>query len=361
LGTVSTEIKWSNQPSRAHDDAQMSSSFSPIQIRRGRKQSLFLQTIDYLSQSKTNFGSLFQPCLDDLLYLYGGDRNRADLAIKVLKRKEYLDKVNVEIENRSKYIPDILILSQKGTVHLNELQENGLVEYEEWKQARPRIKQLLKAPHLLFSNHPKASFFHVREIIRLIGPLLPSPPPLDNQFIAKIVAYNKGKSISSAGLCQQILGFLDVLSRLRGDYISSETLWHISKTLENYDLHVDLTKRKLYPHIQVGARLFGPTQRNLGRKNLFFKAVEKALDHYFKKFKIEESVRGQILDIHNRLRDAGRISLDPEARALGIAGIAISGFFLNENRKKYPLSPEMWLAGRDQMHQIRKLFRKLNL
>ncbi|MFX0113921.1 MAG: hypothetical protein ACFFB3_05205 [Candidatus Hodarchaeota archaeon] len=341
-------------------ESDLPSMGQTIQIRRGRKQNLYLQTISYLAQKKTSFGS-FQPCLEDLLYLYGEDRNRADLAIKVLKRKEYLTKINIEVENNSKYIPDILVLSQKGTIHLDKLQENGLTEFEEWKQAVFRIKHLLNAPHLLFSSHPKASFFHVREIIRLIAPLLPSIPALDNDFIAKIVAFNKGKSISFAGLCQQILGFLDALLRLRGDYISSETLWNVSKTLDNYDLHVNLTKRKLYPHIQVGARLFGSTQRNLWRKDLFFKAVEKALCYYFMKFNIEEAVRGQILDIHNRLRAAGRISLDPEARALGIIGISISGFFLNENRNQFPLSPELWLAGRDQMHQIRKLFRKLNL
>ncbi|MFX0113426.1 MAG: hypothetical protein ACFFB3_02650, partial [Candidatus Hodarchaeota archaeon] len=212
----------------------------------------------------------------------------------------------------------------------------------------------------LFFDQRKVSFFQVREIIRVALPLLPSIPGLDNQFIAAIVAFNKGKVVSNSELCQQIFGFIEVLLRLLGGYIPSETLWQITKNLENHDLRVNLTKRKLYPYIQIGARLFG-ANRNRKRKEAFYQAVEKALDHYYEKFRIEKSVREQIRNTNKLLKEAERISLDPEARALGMIGFIVPGFFFDENRKYYPLMPEMWLAGRDQMHQIRKLHRKLEL
>ncbi|MFQ5978059.1 MAG: hypothetical protein ACE5OZ_08020 [Candidatus Heimdallarchaeota archaeon] len=123
---------------------------------------------------------------------------------------------------------------------------------------------------------------------------------------------------------------------------------------------MDLTKRKLYPHIQIGARLFGAS-KNTGRKDLFFEGVGRALVHYYDRFKINKSERSQIAAISNQLRGAGRIALDPEARALGIMGMVIEGLFLAKNRKRFPLPPELWLAGRDQMHQIRRLFRNADL
>ncbi|MHA2370219.1 MAG: hypothetical protein ACXADX_15500, partial [Candidatus Hodarchaeales archaeon] len=171
----------------------------------------------------------------------------------------------------------------------------------------------------------------------------------------------KGKHISLSTLCQQVLGFVDVLLRLQGDYLPAKTLWEITKVLDNHGVRVDLTKRKLYPHIQNGARLFGSSYRTSGRIEQFYNAVTKAIDYYSEIFEIEEVMKEQIMAVNASLRQSGRISLDPEARALGIIGYVIEGFFLNPNRKRFPLPPGMLLAGRDQMHQIRKLFRKLDL
>ncbi len=347
-------------------ESELPSSGQAIQIQRGRKQNLYLQTISHLAQKKTSFGS-FQPCLEDLMFLYGGDRKRTDLAIKVLKRKGLLSKISVSptIANQSqpsKYLPRVLALSQKGAQHLRELRKNGTrcVEYQEWLQVRPRITTLLNEPQLHFFDL-QPSFFHVRELLRLIYPLIPANPPIDNTFISKIVAFNKGKHVSMPTLCQQVLGFVDVLLRLQGEYLPAKALWEITKVLENHGVRVDLTKRKLYPHIQNGARLFGSSYRTSGRIEQFYNAVTKAIDYYCETFEIEDSVKEQILAVNTSLRQSGRISLDPEARALGIIGYVIDGFFLNPNRKRFPLPPGMLLAGRDQMHQIRKLFRKLDL
>ncbi|MHA2232338.1 MAG: hypothetical protein ACXAB4_07590, partial [Candidatus Hodarchaeales archaeon] len=237
--------------------------------------------------------------------------------------------------------------------------KKNVAAYEEWEDAEPRVQSLLANPQLHFYDQPKASFFHVREIIRLFVPFLPSIPSLDNQFIATVVAFNKGKALSLGALTQQLAGFIELLLRLQGDYLPSQTLREIAKAFESQGLHVDLTKRKLYPHIQTGARLFGTNHREMNRKTLFYEAVQKALNYYNNKFDIQKPVRTAIHELDLHLQKAGRISLDPEARALGIMGAIIPGFFLNDNRKQFPLLPEMWLAGRDQMHQIRKLIRKL--
>ncbi|MHA2370878.1 MAG: hypothetical protein ACXADX_18850, partial [Candidatus Hodarchaeales archaeon] len=170
-------------------ESELPSMGQAIQIQRGRKQNLYLQTISHLAQKKTSFGS-FQPCLEDLMFLYGGDRKRTDLAIKVLKRKGLLSKISVTptIANQSqpsKYLPRVLTLSPEGVQHLQELRKNG-TRYQEWLQVRPRITTLLNRPQLQFFDL-QPSFFHVREILRLIHPLLPANPPIDNTFISKIV------------------------------------------------------------------------------------------------------------------------------------------------------------------------------
>ncbi|MFQ5980200.1 MAG: hypothetical protein ACE5OZ_18865 [Candidatus Heimdallarchaeota archaeon] len=153
-------------------------------------------------------------------------------------------------------------------------------------QVQPRIKRLLSDPQLQFLNQTRVSFFQVRELLKLIVPFLPSSPSLDNAVIATITAFDKTKRMSSAEVCQQLLAFLDALLRLQGDYIPSLVLGDIAKTLDSYGLRVDLTKKKLYPHIQIGARLFGG-DRNTGRKELFFEAVGRALEHYYDRFKIK--------------------------------------------------------------------------
>ncbi|MFQ5976532.1 MAG: hypothetical protein ACE5OZ_00195 [Candidatus Heimdallarchaeota archaeon] len=360
MGTVRLETKWSDESLEKDADSALPDPNYPISIRRGRKQSLFLYSIDHLARQMDSLGNSFQPCLEDLRYLYGGDRRRTDQAIKALKGKGLLTRVQVQVLEEAKYVPDILILSQEGSEYLDTFLKSEISRYEEWKQVQPRIKRLLSDPQLQYLNQTKISFFQVRELLKLIVPFLPSSPSLDNAFIATITAFDKTKRISSAEVCQQILGFLDALLRLQGEYIPSEVLRNIAKTLESYGLRVDLTKKKLYSHIQIGARLFGAS-RNTGRKDLFFKAVVRALEHYYDRFKINEPEKSQIAEINNQLREAGRISLDPEARALGIMGIVIEGLFLAKNRKRFPLPPEMWLAGRDQMHQIRRLFRNSDL
>lgn len=338
----------------------ISSTVHPIQIRRGRKQSLFLQTVEYLAQQQDSSGRAFQPCLEDLLILFGGNRKHTDGVIKVLKRKELLERIHLSLEDRSKYLPDVLVLSQKGSEQLYDHRKNGLTSYDEWRQVLPRIKQLLRDPQIRFLDDPNVTFHQVREIVRLSLPYLPALPALDNHFIAKVVAFNKNKQLSANELCKQVLAYVDVLLRLQGDYLSYNVLREIIKILEDQGLRADITKRKLYSHIQIGARLFGADYSS-NRKELFYKAVGQALNHYCSKFEIEEPAKQQIFSVHNQLLQLGRISLDPEARALGIIGYAIEGFFHNGNRNRFPLPPEMWLTGRDQMHQIRKLFRKSGL
>ncbi len=335
----------------------LSPAAHPIQIRRGRKQSLFLQTIEYLAQQQDSSGRAFQPCLEDLLILFGGNRKHTDGVIKVLKRKELLERIHLRVGDRSKYLPDILVLSQKGSEQLYDRRKNGLTSYDEWRQVMPRIKQLLKDPQIHSLDDPNVTFHQVREIVRLSLPYLPALPALDNNFIAKIAAFNKNKQLSANELCKQVLGYVDVLLRLQGDYLSYTALQKIIKALDQ-GLRADIGKRKLYPYIQIGARLFG-AENGSNRKELFYRAVGKALNHYCSKFEVEEPTKQQIFSVHDQLAQQGRISLDPEARALGIMGHAIEGFFHNSNRKCFPLPPEMWLTGRDQMHQIRKLFRKL--
>ncbi|MFX0112974.1 MAG: hypothetical protein ACFFB3_00350 [Candidatus Hodarchaeota archaeon] len=360
MGALKVEVGLSDQSLQEHPDPDSLDATHPISIRRGRKQALFIYTVNYLSQQRDSFGKPFQPCPEDLLYLYGGNRKQIGHVIQVLRRKEYLRRISVEVEKYSRYLPDLLVVSKQGVNHLRQLQENGLTSYKEWQQVQPRIKQLLNEPQPMFLSLRRVIFFQVRELVRLITPFLPPIPGLDNQFVAKIVAFDKGKSFSPAELSQQILGSIDVLLRLQGDYIPNETLSKIMGVLNNHGLLVNLTKRKLYPYIQLGARLFGAGEHS-ERKNSFYEAVKKALNHYCESFAIEESIREQILAVNDHLRADRRISLDPEARALGIIGFIVPGFFLNDNSKKYPLSPEMWLTGRDQMHQIRKLFRKLDL
>ncbi|MHA2370269.1 MAG: hypothetical protein ACXADX_15755 [Candidatus Hodarchaeales archaeon] len=316
-----------------------------------------MQTIEYLAQQQDSSGRAFQPCLEDLLILFGGNRKHIDGVIKVLKRKELLERIHLRIGDRSKYLPDILVLSQKGSEQLYDRRKNGLTSYDEWRQVMPRIKQLLKDPQIHFLDDPNVTFHQVREIVRLSLPYLPALPALDNDFIAKIVAFNKNKQLSANELCKQVLGYVDVLLRLQGDYLSYTALQKIIKALDQ-GLRADIGKRKLYPYIQIGARLFG-AEIGSNRKELFYAAVGKALNHYCSKFEVEEPTKQQIFSVHDQLVQQGRISLDPEARALGIMGYAIEGFFHNSNRSCFPLPPEMWLTGRDQMHQIRKLFRKL--
>jgi hypothetical protein len=311
-----------------------------------------------LTQQQDSSGRSFQPCLEDLLILFGGNRKHTDGVIKVLKRKELLERIYLRVGDRSKYLPDLLVLSQEGSDQLYDRRQNGLTSFDEWRQVLPRIKQLLKDPQMRFLDDPNVTFHQVREIVRLSLPYLPALPDLDNEFIAKIVAFNKNKQISANELCKQVLGYVDVLLRLQGDYLSHFTLRKIINVLEDQGLRADIAKRKLYPYIQIGARLFG-AENSLNRKMLFYQAVCKALDHYCNKFEIDDSTKQQILSVHDQLVQLGRISLDPEARALGIMGYVIEGFFHNGNRNSFPLPPEMWLTGRDQMHQIRKLFRKL--
>ncbi|MFW9915056.1 MAG: hypothetical protein ACFFGZ_05535 [Candidatus Thorarchaeota archaeon] len=357
LGTARSTIDLVDQSQSSLSNAVHGAASHPIQIRRGRKQSLFLQTIEYLAQQQDSSGRSFQPCLEDLLILFGGNRKHTDGVIRVLKRKELLERIYFRIGDRSKYLPDLLVLSQKGIQKLYDRRKNGLTSFEEWRQVLPRIKQLLRDPQIHFLDDPNVTFHQVREIVRLSLPYLPALPAIDNDFIAKIVAFNKNKQLSANELCTQVLGYVDALLRLQGDYLSHTALRKIIKILEDRGLRADIGKRKLYPYIQIGARLFGAEYRP-NRKELFYQAVEKALNQYCNKFEIAEPAKQQILSAHNQLAQLGRISLDPEARALGIMGYAVEGFFHNGNQKRFPLPPEMWLTGRDQMHQIRKLFRK---
>ncbi|MHA2499580.1 MAG: hypothetical protein ACXAEL_08450 [Candidatus Hodarchaeales archaeon] len=334
------------------------SSFIPI--RHGRKQSLFLHTIHYLAHQRDNLGNVFQPCLEDLVYLFGGSAKHTDQVIKVLKRKGLLERVHVDLESRSKYLPDLLLLSSKGTDFLCNNQNKNPHRYPEWQRVSPRIKRLLQDPQVQFLDQHKGTFYQVREIIRFTVPFLPITLLIDNKTITRIAASNKSKPLSLNELCHRILGLLDVLLRIQGEYLSYEAMRKINSALNNRGLRVTLSKRKLHPHIQNAASFFG-TDQSLERKNKFYNAVTKALNCYCEKYSINNQAKTQIFDVNNRLRRAGRISLDPEARALGIIGYVIDGFFLHPNREEFPLPPEMGLMGRDQMHQIRKLFRKLAL
>ncbi len=341
-----------------HSSESNNSLYSIIPIRHGRKQSLFLHTIHYLSHQRDNLGNVFQPCLEDLMYLFGGSTKHTDQVIKVLKRKGLLERVHVDLESRSKYLPDLLLLSPKGTDFLCNNQNKNPHRYPEWQQVSPRIKQLLQDPQVQFLDQQKGLFYQVREIIRLAVPFLPITLPIDNKIITQITASNKSKPLSTNELCHRILGFLDVLLRTRGEYLSYETMRRINSALNSRgSLRVALSKKKLHPHIQNAASFFG-TNQSLERKNQFYNAVTKALNHYCEKYSFTNSAKTQIFDVSNRLRRAGRISLDPEARALGIIGYVIDGFFLHPNREQFSLPPEMGLMGRDQMHQIRKLYRK---
>jgi hypothetical protein len=293
LGTARMAAELANQSHASFPKAAPGGATHPIQIRRGRKQSLFLQTIEYLAQQQDSSGRTFQPCLEDLLILFGGNRKHTDGVIKVLKRKELLERIHLRIGDRSKYLPDLLVLSQKGSEQLYDRRKNGLTSFEEWRQVLPRIKQLLKDPQIRFLDDPNVTFHQVREIVRLSLPYLPALPALDNDFIAKIVAFNKNKQLSANELCTQVLGYVDVLLRLQGDYLSHTALRKILKVLEDQGVRTDVSKRKLYPHIQIGARLFG-AEYSPNRKGLFYQAVEKALKHYCSKFEIEGLAKQQI-------------------------------------------------------------------
>ncbi|MHA2495881.1 MAG: hypothetical protein ACXAEI_10360 [Candidatus Hodarchaeales archaeon] len=359
MGTVRLEA-WADQ---SIEDPTESVDLDPnymIRIKRGRKQLLFLHTIDSLAQQTDERGCAFQPCLEDLVFLYGGERKSTEGAIKALKGKGLLQRIQVQVLEEPKYVPDILALSSEGLEYLAGSRKKTITNYEEWALVQSRIKQLLSQPQLLFYDQTRVSFFQVREMIRFVTPFLPASVSLDQDFIAKIAAFDKTKRISPVEFCQQVLGFVDALLRFQGSYIPCNTLQEIAKALKSNGRQVDLTKKKLYSHIQIGARLFGAS-RSVGRKSLFFQAVLEALNHYCEQFKIEEQLKLQIVELNNLLRELGRIALDPEARALGIMGSTINGLFLTENRKRYPLTPEMWLAGRDQMHQIRRLFRTLDI
>ncbi|MFW9916856.1 MAG: hypothetical protein ACFFGZ_14720 [Candidatus Thorarchaeota archaeon] len=330
---------------------------SVIPIRHGRKQSLFLHTIHYLAHQRDNLGNVFQPCLEDLMYLFGGSAKHTDQVIKVLKRKGLLERVHVDLESRSKYLPDILQLSPKGIEFLRNNQNKKPHRYSEWQQVSPRVRQLLQSPQVQFLDQNMGTFYQVREIMRFTVPFLPITLAIDNKVITRIAASNKSKLLSINELCHRILGFLEVYLRIQGEYLSYETMRKIGKALNKRGLRVTFRKKKLHSHIQNAASFFG-TNQSLERKNQFFNAVTKALNCYCEKFEINNPVKAQIFDINNQLKRAGRISLDPEARALGIIGYIIDGFFLHSKREQFPLPPEIGLMGRDQMHQIRKLFRK---
>ncbi|MFX0114870.1 MAG: hypothetical protein ACFFB3_10015 [Candidatus Hodarchaeota archaeon] len=117
------------------------------------------------------------------------DCRRTDGAIKILKRKEFLVRAQMESENGSKSLPELLVLSVKGKIYLRECQRQIAVGFEEWQAVAPRMAQLLKAPQIRFFKQHKGSFVHVREIFRLIGPLLPYLPLIDNATMAQIAAF----------------------------------------------------------------------------------------------------------------------------------------------------------------------------
>ncbi|MFQ5980199.1 MAG: hypothetical protein ACE5OZ_18860 [Candidatus Heimdallarchaeota archaeon] len=121
MGTVRLETQCSDASLENDADSALSDLDYPIAIRRGRKQALFLYTIDHLTRQTDSLGNPFQPCFEDLRYLFGEDRRRTDHAIKALKGKGLLTRVQVPVLDEAKYVPDILVLSPEGAAYLDAL------------------------------------------------------------------------------------------------------------------------------------------------------------------------------------------------------------------------------------------------
>ena len=325
----------------------------PMTIEYGRKRPLVLKTILQLSEQEDNMGNSFQPSLEDLVFIFGDTPLRIDRTTHYLRQKGLLERIFVNVMDESVPMTDILVCTPEGIQHLEKRQKQ-VTTWEEWQQVQERIQLLLQEPQLSFlPNLPRESFFQVREIVRLMVPLLPPLALLDRHFIEKIAAYDKGKELSHGELSIQVLGFIDALLRLQGDYLPLATFQKIAILLEKKGVTVDLTKKSLYPHIKIGARLFGSAGTRF-----YHRAVLKAIHHYCHAFKIDSQTKSRIAKLPKLFQQRGFISPDPEARALGFIGYVVKGLFSEANRSRYPLPPSLWFAGRDQMYRISHAIRQ---
>ncbi|MFQ5980954.1 MAG: hypothetical protein ACE5OZ_22675 [Candidatus Heimdallarchaeota archaeon] len=326
-----------------------------IRIRQGREEPCLLQAIDYLTHTGDSFGIPFQPCLEDLQFLFGEDYERTALAIEALQRKGLAESSGSDFTPDNPALSESLALSSKGVKMLQSLRKDGNSDMtEEWEQIRPRLDRLLEFPRIHVFDQPEVTFFQIREVIRLIARVLPPISSISNEIIFQFVASEKNKTRGPKEIYQRVIGFIDVLLRLQGDYIPYDSLVKIARLLEKHGIALDLSKKFIYSHIRHFVEFFGINQ--VSEEVLFNKATLKALSYYCMQFRIEKQVKDQIVDLHTQLAPINQAARDdPEAWAIGLLGTIIQGFFRIENHEKFPLAPGVWLAGKEMRQHIQKL------